>query len=132
MAANVKDYMSLPVLSGSTIETITKAGATVANAFLAYNRLGGFPAADGGYAAGLCTKTTPVTDKAAPIATIGYAIGKVKAGSVVAVDGPVAVSTAGELIPATGTNFVLGYAQDSSDGTGTVAAPHYIRIKLAN
>lgn len=130
MASNVKNPLLLAVLSGGIVETITKAGATPAEAFLAYTRAGTLPAADGNYAAGVCTKSTPAEDRAAPIATVGYAIMRVKPGSVIAQDGAVSAAATGEAIPAA-AGYVLGHAQDSSTGTGTALAPHYIVIKLS-
>lgn len=130
MAANVTNPLLLLVPDAKFCETVTKAGATTSTAFLAYTRAGVLPAADGNYAAGVCTQDTLATDRALPIVASGYGIIRVKPGSSIAVDGPVSAAATGEAIPAA-AGYVLGRALDSSNGTGTVGAPHYIVIKLA-
>lgn len=130
MAANVTNPLLLLVPDAKFTETVTKAGATTSTAFLGYTRAGVLPAADGNYAAGLCLQDTLATDRAMPIVTNGYGIGRVKPGSAIAADGAVSVAATGELIPAA-AGYVIGRAVDSSNGTGTALAPHYIVIKLA-
>lgn len=132
MAINVRDPLLLPCYEALLVETLTKATATAAVYGLAYTRTGALPGTAGAYTAGICTKSTPTTDKAMPIATIGYAIGRVAPTVAIPQDSPVTANTAGELIVATGTNHIIGYALDSSTGTGTSQVPHYICVKLAN
>lgn len=130
MATNVRNPILLEVISPTTVETVTKVGATVAEAHLCYNRVGSIVGPDGAYHAGVCTKSTPATDRALPLATSGYAIVRVKPGSAIAVDGAVSVAATGEAIPAS-TGYVIGRALDASTGTGTAQNPHFIRIKLS-
>lgn len=130
MATNVRNPILLEVISPVSVETVTKAAATAAEAHLGYTRTGALPASAGAYVAGICTKATPITDKALPLATVGYAIVRVKPAAVIAVDGAVSIDTTGEAIPAA-AGYVVGRALDASTGSGTAQVPHYIRIKLS-
>ena len=130
MAINVRDPLLLACYEALLVETLTKATATVATFGLGYTRTGALPSAIGAYVAGLCTKDGPTTRRDIPVATIGYAIGRVGISAVIPQDSPVTVDATGALIVATGTNYILGRALDSSTGTGTALVPHYICIKL--
>ena len=131
MATNVISPDLLPIVGHHSSESIPKLGKDL-KAHLAYNRAGDFPAADGGFAAGVNFMDSPVGVSTASL-TINpsYAIIRIKPGNALALDGPVAVAATGEAIPATGTNFIFGRVVDgASDGTGTADKPHYCMIKL--
>jgi hypothetical protein len=131
MATNVRDPLLLNCYEAVTVETVTKALPAAASNFgLAYTRTGALPVL-GAYAAGLCTKSTPATERALPLVTTGYGIGRLAAGAVVPLDSPLAVNAAGELIVATGVQYVIGRAIDSSTGGGTAQVPHWVGVKLA-
>lgn len=131
MASNVISPDLLPIVGHHISESIPKLGKSLV-AHLAYTRQGNFPAADGGFAAGVNFMDSPAAVSTASL-TINpsYAIMRVKPANALALDGPVAVAATGEAIPATGTNYVFGRVVDGiSDGTGTAEKPHYVLIKL--
>lgn len=131
MAANVKDVQLLTVPGFTVAETVAKATGSTRSAHLFYTRTGALPSADGARAAGVSTKAQPAESKALGLATLGYAIVRVKPGAVIPVDAKVSAAATGEAIPTTSTYEVQGYAVDSSDGSGTAGSEHYIVIRLA-
>ena len=130
MANNVKDPLNLAQYAPTTVESVTKAANLLNYAHRAYNRQGLPPTAAGDYVAGICTKSSlTATDRVVGLATSGYSIGRVAANTAITVDMPLAANTAGELIPATGTMYVLGRAMDSCSATAGVS--YYVGVELA-
>lgn len=129
--SNCKDPNLLAIFGHHISESIPKLGKAL-KAHFAYNRAGDLPASDGAYVAGVCFQESPATvSTAALTVNPSYAIMAVKPGAVLAIDTPVAASTTGDAIVATGTNYIVGRVVDGiSDGTGTLSAPHYTVIKL--
>lgn len=65
--------------------------------------------------------------------TDDIAVVKVEAGEVVTYNAPIAASDAGNgraRVGVPGTDQIIGKALDTSDGSGTALAPHYIRVHL--
>lgn len=127
---NVKDPNMLTVPGGYNVRETINSSLPSTPACVAVNRSGAFPATRGGYVAGLVTKAVDKAGVALGICVNGYAIARVEAAQVVAVDAPVAFSLAGEAITATGTFYQLGRAVTATDGTGTAVAPHYILVHV--
>jgi len=96
--------------------------------YLGITGAGALPSASGGYVAGInaldraAGETTTVT-------TTGVEIGKVKTGATIVVDSPISVHTDGTMQVATGTDYVIGHARDSSAGSVS-GTPHFIRVAL--
>lgn len=130
MAQNVTNPTMLTIPGGYThVETVLSSAAVSAGVLL--TRAGALPGAIGAYVAGPVTKAVDGPGKAVGIATIGYAVVRLAPGAVVPVDAPIAADAAGLGIPATGTNYVVGRAVDSSTGGGTAQNPHFIVVKLS-
>lgn len=127
MAANVTNPLALTdlVIDAESVNV----GTTAILARRCLNRAGAYPAA-GGYAAGIT-----MTDAEAnyiSIATLGIQVVTVEPGSTVLLDAMVTpAATSGRVKTSNGTtDFGLGRALDTSDGSGTTNAPHYIRVRV--
>lgn len=62
------------------------------------------------------------------------AIVKVEAGEAVTLNSPIAAANTGTgraRVGVPGTDELIGYALDTSDGSGTALKPHYIRVRLS-
>lgn len=127
MAANITNPIVLAelVLDAESINT----GSTAIVARRCLNRSGAYPAA-GGYAAGITM--TDASANYVSVATEGIAVVTVEPSSTIALDAMVTpASTNGRVKTSNGTtDFGLGRALDTSDGTGTTNAPHYIRVRV--
>jgi hypothetical protein len=117
---------SFPAGTGLVVEQntiVTRTGALVANGTL--NTL-----VDGiaGTGTGLANNNeyfTLITDEIAVV--------KVQQGQVITYNAPIAAANTGTgraRVGVPGTDQIIGKALDTSDGSGTALAPHYIRVHL--
>lgn len=96
-------------------------------AYLLVTGLGALPAA-GAYVIGV-NALDRSAGEVSTVTTDGIEIVKVNAGATIAVDSPISAAANGAARLATGGDYVVGRARDTSAGS-TLGAPHYIRLAL--
>ena len=129
MAANVKDplYLTQNVQYAQTIK-LAVAG-TPAEEYIGLTLAGALPAAKGDKVAGIVNYYDERTAYCS-VAQLGVTIAKVKPAAIIAINDALTVDVDGYVVEAAGVESSVGYALDSSDGSGTNEAPHYVRINL--
>lgn len=104
-------------------ENITLA-ASIPNA-RGITRAGSYPATAGAFVAGV-TLQDQSSGRRVAMATDGIVPAEVLPGVAIAIDAPLTCGVDGRFRPATGTEYVVGRAQDTATGVGA----EFIRIKL--
>ena len=129
MAANVKNplYFKQNVQYAQTVN-LAVAG-TPTEACIGITLGGALPSAKGDKVAGIVNYYDERNEYAS-VAQVGVTIAKVKAAAIIAVGDALTIDTDGTAVEAAGTESIVGYALDSSDGSGTNSIPHYVRINL--
>lgn len=132
MPANVTNRFVLSSLEDKVLTT--KATALISEAGLIIGNTGA-PVVDGTlgkYVAGISAQSAQPGEYF-PLVTETIAVVLVTPGQVIAERAQISADNAGKgtaRVGVPGTDEIIGYSLDSSDGSGTLAKPHFVRVVL--